>query len=109
MTTTTTCRTEPRSLHRAVRSHAVTPRRAALGRPTRRSALTPSRNEGLVVGVTGRYHGLGNRMRVVLGAQALARFEGRSFRYVWPTGRGFGARLDALWEVHAPRWPTIVP
>ena len=45
-------------------------------------------------------------MRVVLGAQALARFEGRSFRYVWPTGRGFGARLDELWEFHARRWPA---
>jgi len=61
-----------------------------------------------VVAVTGRYHGLGNRMRVVLGGQALARFEGRSFRYVWPTGRGFGARLDELWEFHARRWPTAL-
>ncbi len=61
-----------------------------------------------MVAVTGRYHGLGNRMRVVLGAQALARFEGRSFRYVWPTGRGFGARLDELWEFHARRWPEAL-
>jgi hypothetical protein len=47
-------------------------------------------------------------MRVVLGAQALARFEGRSFRYVWPTGREFGARLDELWEFHARRWPVAL-
>ena len=61
-----------------------------------------------MVAVAGRYHGLGNRMRVVLGGQALARFEERSFRYVWPTGRGFGARLDELWEFHARRWPTAL-
>ena len=67
-----------------------------------------SRSERLVVAVTGRYHGLGNRMRVVLGAQALARFEGRSFAYVWPTGRGFGASLEELWEFDARRWPTAV-
>lgn len=47
-------------------------------------------------------------MRVVLGAQALARFEGRTFAYVWPTGRGFGARLDELWEFDARRWPTAL-
>ena len=70
--------------------------------------MSPSRSERLVVAVTDRYHGLGNRMRVVLGAQALARFEGRSFRYVWPTGRAFGARLDELWEFHARRWPTAM-
>ena len=45
-------------------------------------------------------------MRVVLGAQALARYEGRSFAYVWPTGRGFGARLDELWEFRWRRWTT---
>jgi len=43
-------------------------------------------------------------MRVVLGARALAEHEGRSFAYVWPTGRGFGARLDELWDVDARRW-----
>lgn len=67
-----------------------------------------SRSEPLLVAVTRRHHGLGNRMRVVLGAQALARFEGRAFRYVWPTGREFGARLDELWEFHARRWPTVL-
>lgn len=45
-------------------------------------------------------------MRVVLGGQALAEFEGRAFAYVWPTGRSFGARLDQLWEYHERRWPA---
>lgn len=66
------------------------------------------RGEGLLVAVTGRYHGLGNRMRVVLGARVLAGLEGRSFAYVWPTGRGFGARLDELWEFEARRWPEAL-
>lgn len=65
--------------------------------------MSPS--DPVVVAVTGRYHGLGNRMRVLLGARALAEYEGRSFAYVWPTGRGFGARLDELWRFDAPRWP----
>jgi hypothetical protein len=43
-------------------------------------------------------------MRVVLGARSLAEHEGRSFAYVWPTGRDFGARLDELWEFDARRW-----
>jgi hypothetical protein len=43
-------------------------------------------------------------MRVVLGLRALAEHEGRSFAYVWPTGRAFGARLDELWEFDARRW-----
>jgi hypothetical protein len=63
-----------------------------------------SRSDPLLVAVTGRYHGLGNRMRVVLGARSLAEYEGRSFAYVWPTGHEFGARLDELWEFDAPRW-----
>ena len=66
------------------------------------------RGEGLLVAVTGRYHGLGNRMRVVLGAHVLAGLEGRSFAYVWPTGRGFGARLDELWQYDARRWPEAL-
>ncbi|MCD2440997.1 hypothetical protein LQ757_01790 [Agromyces sp. SYSU K20354] len=67
-----------------------------------------SRGEGILVAVTGRYHGLGNRMRVVLGAHVLAGLEGRSFAYVWPTGRGFGARLDELWAFDASRWPEAL-
>jgi hypothetical protein len=46
-------------------------------------------------------------MRVVLGARVLADLERRSFAYVWPTGRGFGARLDELWEFHERRWPAV--
>ncbi|MBT2517541.1 hypothetical protein J7E29_08875 [Streptomyces sp. ISL-90] len=67
-----------------------------------------SRHEGLLVAVTRRHHGLGNRMRVVLGGQVLAELEERSFAYVWPTGRGFGARLDELWEFDERRWPAAL-
>ena len=61
---------------------------SSAGRPTPRRPLSPSRNDRLVVAVTGRYHGLGNRTRVVLGAQALARFKGRSFRVRLADGAG---------------------
>ncbi|MFT3877011.1 MAG: hypothetical protein QM708_11410 [Propioniciclava sp.] len=53
--------------------------------------------------VTRPYHGLGNRIRVVLSGQLLAERHGRSFAYVWPTGRHFGARLDQLWQVDERR------
>jgi len=47
-------------------------------------------------------NGLGNRMQLVLSAQAIADAEGRTFYYHWPVGkdgrRQFGARLDELWE-----------
>jgi hypothetical protein len=52
--------------------------------------------------------GLGNRMRVLLGAQSLAEREGRGFGYVWQTGRPFGARLTDLWLFDAPRVPVVV-
>jgi hypothetical protein len=64
-----------------------------------------ARRRGILVAVTRRHHGLGNRMRVVLGAQVLAQLEQRDFAYVWPTGRAFGARLDELWEFRQRRWP----
>jgi hypothetical protein len=67
-----------------------------------------SRRENLLIAVTRRYHGLGNRMRLVLGGRVLAELEGRAFAYVWPTGRGFGARLDELWELDERRWPEAV-
>lgn len=51
-----------------------------------------------IVAVTKPYHGLGNRVRVVLSSQVLAASTGRAFSYVWPTGRPFGARLDQLWH-----------
>lgn len=61
----------------------------------------------LLIACVRPYHGLGNRMRVVLGGQSLAEVTDRQFAYCWPTGRGFGARLDDLWrtelrEVAAP-------
>ncbi|MEV8173502.1 hypothetical protein FIV50_02445 [Microbacterium foliorum] len=51
-----------------------------------------------VVAFIGAYHGLGNRLRVTLGALSLARTQGRSFSYTWPTGRRFGADLTDLWR-----------
>ncbi|NNG35828.1 hypothetical protein [Nakamurella aerolata] len=42
--------------------------------------------------------GLGNRMRVVLGAKVLAEHEDRRLLYVWPTGPKFGPKLTELWD-----------
>lgn len=46
--------------------------------------------------------GLGNRLPLVLSAQAIADVEGRTFYYHWPVGeqggKRFGARFDELWE-----------
>ena len=52
-----------------------------------------------LVAVTRKNHGLGNRVRVVLGARSLARWDRRRFYFVWPTGKSFGARFDDLWAV----------
>lgn len=52
-----------------------------------------------LVAVTGIHHGLGNRVRVVLGSRSLARLEGRAFFHTWHTGPEFGARFDELWQV----------
>jgi hypothetical protein len=63
--------------------------------------------------------GLGNRLRVTLGAKSLAEFEGREFYYVWPTGDRFGPRMSDLWHYQgrtltratsrlmARRWPYV--
>ena len=51
-----------------------------------------------VISLNGRYWGLGNRIRVVLGAKMLADSEGRNFYYVWPTGSKFGPKLTDLWH-----------
>jgi hypothetical protein len=59
-----------------------------------------------IIASTKRRAGLGNRVRVVLGARALARATGRDFAYVWPVGRRFGARLDELWQIRARRIPA---
>ena len=54
-------------------------------------------------------NGLGNRMQLVLSAQAIADAEGRTFYYHWPVGkdgrRQFGARLDdcLLYTSPSPR------
>ncbi len=51
-----------------------------------------------LVAITGARHGLGNRVRVVLGARSLAQLEARRFFYTWSVGRDFGCRFDELWE-----------
>jgi hypothetical protein len=65
------------------------------------SAAAVLRQRSLVA-VTGPLHGLGNRVRVVLGARSLARLENRAFFYTWSTGRDFGARFNQLWAVDDP-------
>ena len=60
-----------------------------------------------LVAVTGIYHGLGNRVRVVLGSRSLARLERRNFFYTWHTGSEFGARFDELWQVEDPVIPRV--
>jgi len=52
-----------------------------------------------LVAVPRKLHGLGNRVRVVLGSRSLARLEDRRFFYAWHTGTDFGARFDELWEI----------
>lgn len=51
-----------------------------------------------VIAVTGRYHGLGNRLRVTLGAKSLAEWAGRDFAYTWPVGQRFGASFEEMWS-----------
>src|SRR4051812_1897135 len=58
-----------------------------------------------VISFNGPYSGLGNRIRVVLGAKMLADSEGREFYYVWPTGRSFGRKLTAPWHFAARPLP----
>lgn len=61
-----------------------------------------------LIAYNGYDSGLGNRVRVVLGAQSLAAHEGRRFAYVWPTGRLFGPRFSDLWQVREARVPRAV-
>lgn len=61
-----------------------------------------------LISVTGKYHGLGNRLRSVLGGYTLAKFEGRRFGYVWPTDKNFGAGLNDLWDFKMPTVPVNV-
>ncbi|MGC5172281.1 hypothetical protein ACPW96_16400 [Micromonospora sp. DT81.3] len=69
-------------------------------------------SNGRVIAFTGKYHGLGNRLRVTLGARSLARWAGRDFAYTWPTGRRFGARFDELWKFGerriSPTWSRML-
>ncbi|WP_147680599.1 hypothetical protein [Actinomyces ruminicola] len=61
---------------------------------------------------TGRKDGLGNRVRALLSAKALAEREGRELFYVWGTDRYFGPAMDELWHFDAgrrmPRWASRV-
>lgn len=52
---------------------------------------------GRVIAFTRPLHGLGNRLRVTLGARSLAEWAGRGFAYTWPTGRNFGASFEEMW------------
>ncbi|SDD56999.1 O-fucosyltransferase family protein [Auraticoccus monumenti] len=69
--------------------------------------MSPHERRRLVIAVTRPYHGLGNRMRVVFGAKALADSTGRGLRFVWSVGKPFGARLDQLWEVRDRPLPRL--
>ncbi len=52
---------------------------------------------------TGRKDGLGNRIRALLSAKALAEAEERDLFYVWSTDEFFGPRMDELWRFEAGR------
>lgn len=71
-----------------------------------------------LVAYNGADSGLGNRVRVVLGAKVLAEHEDRLLLYVWPTGPLFGPAFTDLWDFRggmrisrslsramAPIWP----
>lgn len=51
-----------------------------------------------LIAYNGADSGLGNRVRVVLGAKVLAEHERRKLFYVWPTGTLFGPRFTDLWD-----------
>lgn len=73
-----------------------------------------------LIAYNGYNTGLGNRIRVVLGALSLAELENRRFAYVWPRGTLFESRFSDLWDfregtvvsravsrVLARRWPYV--
>ena len=64
--------------------------------------MTALRGWAWVIACPKKFHGLGNRLRLVLGSESLAEWTGRSFAYSWPVGRAFGARLDELWRYDRP-------
>ena len=51
-----------------------------------------------LIAYNGYDSGLGNRVRVVLGAKSLADLEHREFFFVWPIGPLFGPRMSDLWH-----------
>lgn len=51
-----------------------------------------------LIAYNGYDSGLGNRVRVVLGAKSLAELERRDFYFVWPTGPLFGPKMSDLWH-----------
>ena len=55
-----------------------------------------------IIAYNGHDTGLGNRVRVVLGAKSLAEYENRDLYYVWPTGSLFGPKFSDLWEFSGP-------
>jgi hypothetical protein len=65
--------------------------------------MTPALLRPWLIAYNGYDSGLGNRVRVVLGAKSLAEVEGREFAYVWPTGPLFGPRFSDLWEYRGGR------
>ncbi|MGP9745361.1 hypothetical protein [Brachybacterium sp. AOP29-B2-41] len=56
-----------------------------------------------VVAYNGATTGLGNRVRVTLGAARYATYVAAPFYYVWPTTPHFAPRIDELWEWSAGR------
>jgi hypothetical protein len=81
--------------------------------------MIPMPGRKSLVAYNGYDSGLGNRVRVVLGARSLARLENRDFFYVWPTGKLFGPKMSDLWHFSghrisratsrllARRWPYV--
>lgn len=78
-----------------------------MSQPRRSTALSLVTDRSLIV-AAGKFHGLGNRVRAVLGSDVLARLEGRAFAYAWPTGPAFGAAFDELWEYDRLRVPVAL-
>lgn len=58
-----------------------------------------------VLAYNARSNGLGNRLRVTLGARNLARARGRHFAAVWPTGPLFQPRFRDLFR--GQDWPDV--
>lgn len=59
-----------------------------------------------VISIARPYHGLGNRVRALFGAVALAEHTGRQVKSIWPADRRFGARLDELWQTDIATLPA---